>query len=129
MSAPRFAHENALFAGLLLAAVGIGLGAFGAHALKARLDPAMLANFETGVRYQMYVALALIALGSQSGGIQLRLQRAPALLLAGAIVFSGTLYVLALTGQRWLGAITPIGGALLIAGFVVAAPEVRRGRA
>ncbi|ANE43871.1 DUF423 domain-containing protein [Deinococcus puniceus] len=120
MSAPRFAHQNALFAGLLLAAVGIGLGAFGAHALKARLDPAMLANFETGVRYQMYAALALIALGSQAS-----IRRAPVLLLAGAIIFSGTLYILALTGQRWLGAVTPIGGALLIAGFVVAALEAR----
>ncbi|WP_371827126.1 DUF423 domain-containing protein [Deinococcus sp. QL22] len=91
---------DALLTGLLLAALGVALGAFGAHALKARLDSAMLANFETGVRYQMYAALALIALGSQSGDIQLRLRRAPALLLAGAVIFSGTVYVLALTGQR-----------------------------
>jgi uncharacterized membrane protein YgdD (TMEM256/DUF423 family) len=121
MTAPRSASLDALAAGLILAALGVALGAFGAHALKTRLDPAMLANFETGVRYQMYAALALIALGSQP-----HIRRAPALLLAGAVIFSGTLYVLALTGQRWLGAVTPIGGALLIAGFVVAAVEGRK---
>ncbi|THF71936.1 DUF423 domain-containing protein [Deinococcus sp. Arct2-2] len=120
ISGPRSARVDALLSGLLLAALGIALGAFGAHALKARLDPAMLANFETGVRYQMYAALALIALSSQTN-----IRRAPVFLLAGAVIFSGTLYVLALTGQRWLGAITPIGGALLIAGFVVAAVEAR----
>lgn len=137
MSAPRSApaeaaavrsfRVDALVSGLLLAALGVALGAFGAHALKTRLEPAMLANFETGVRYQMYAALALIALGPLSRGTQPQLRRAPALLLAGAVIFSGTLYVLALTGQRWLGAITPIGGALLIAGFLVAALEVRGG--
>jgi len=137
MSAPRSARKDApavrlsrvdaLVAGLLLAALGVALGAFGAHALKTRLEPSMLANFETGVRYQMYAALALIALGPLSRGTQPQLRRAPALILAGAIIFSGTLYILALTGQRWLGAVTPIGGALLIAGFVVAALEARRG--
>lgn len=121
-AAVRLSRVDALVAGLLLAALGVALGAFGAHALKTHLEPAMLANFETGVRYQMYAALALIALGTQT-----QLRRAPALILAGAIIFSGTLYVLALTGQRWLGAVTPIGGALLIAGFVVAALEARRG--
>lgn len=131
MDAPaaRSARVDALLSGLLLAALGVALGAFGAHALKARLDPAMLANFETGVRYQMYAALALIALGSQPKETQARLRRAPTLLLAGAVIFSGTLYVLALTGQRWLGAVTPIGGGLLIAGFVVAALEARKGKA
>ncbi|MEF2277744.1 DUF423 domain-containing protein [Deinococcus sp. YIM 134068] len=112
---------NPTLAGAVLAAVGVALGAFGAHALRTRLDPATLANFETGVRYQMYAALALLALGTQPGQ-----RRAPVLLLAGAVVFSGTLYVLALTGQRWLGAVTPIGGVLLIAGFVVAALDARR---
>lgn len=112
---------NPLTAGALLAALGVALGAFGAHALRDRLDPAALANFETGVRYQVYAALALLALGAHPAQ-----RRAPALLLAGAVVFSGTLYVLALTGQRWLGAVTPLGGVLLIAGFVVAALDARR---
>lgn len=112
-------------AGALLAALGVALGAFGAHALRERLDPAALANFETGVRYQMYAALALLVLGARlpsAKGPSL----APALLLAGAVIFSGSLYLLVLSGQRWLGAITPIGGVLLIAGFVVAALDARR---
>ncbi|GMA15032.1 DUF423 domain-containing protein [Deinococcus metallilatus] len=114
-------NTNAITAGAVLAALAVALGAFGAHALKTRLDPAMLANFETGVRYQMYAALALLVLGTQATQ-----RRAPALLLAGAVIFSGTLYILALSSARWLGAITPIGGVLLIAGFVVAALDARR---
>ncbi|BDP41871.1 DUF423 domain-containing protein [Deinococcus aetherius] len=111
---------NPTVAGAILAAVGVALGAFGAHALRERLDPAALANFETGARYQMYAALALLALGGRPGQ-----RRAPGLLLSGAVIFSGTLYVLSLTGERWLGAVTPVGGALLIAGFVVAALDAR----
>lgn len=107
---------NALQIGAALAALGVALGAFGAHGLKTRLDPQMLANFETGVRYQMYAALALMVLGTQAGQL-----RAPIFLLLGAIIFSGTLYLLSLTGVKWLGAITPIGGVLLIVGLVLAA--------
>jgi uncharacterized membrane protein YgdD (TMEM256/DUF423 family) len=110
-----------LQSGALLAAVGVALGAFATHGLRATLEPALLANFETGVRYQMYAALALLALGTQD-----HQRRAPALLLWGAVIFSGTLYVLALTGVRWLGAVTPLGGALLIGGFVLAALDARR---
>lgn len=113
--------QVALQAGAVLAALGVAFGAFGAHALRGRLDPQMLANFETGVRYQMYAALALMVLGTQLGQT-----RAPALLIAGAVIFSGTLYVLSLTGVRWLGAITPIGGLLLIAGLVLAAVDAGR---
>ncbi|GHF57486.1 uncharacterized membrane protein YgdD (TMEM256/DUF423 family) [Deinococcus metalli] len=108
-------------AGAVLAAIGIALGAFGAHALKARLGTDLLADYETGVRYQMYAALALLALGSSG-----RPQRAGLWLTLGAVIFSGSLYVLALSGVRWLGAVTPIGGALLIAGFVIAALDARR---
>lgn len=107
--------------GAILAALGVALGAFAAHALKARLTPELLANFETGVRYQMYAALALLVLGTRP-----EQRRAPALLLGGAVIFSGTLYILALTGVKWLGAVTPIGGVLLIAGFVLAAVDARR---
>ncbi|WP_034383267.1 DUF423 domain-containing protein [Deinococcus sp. YIM 77859] len=112
---------NATAAGALLAALGVALGAFGAHALKGRLDPAMLANFETGVRYQMYAALALLVLGTHPAQ-----RRAPLLLLGGSLIFSGTLYVLALGGARWWGAVTPVGGLLLIAGFVTAALDAKR---
>ena len=113
--------QVALQSGAVLAALGVAFGAFGAHTLQKHLDPQMLANFETGVRYQMYAALALMVLGTQGGQT-----RAPLLLLAGAIIFSGTLYVLSLTGVRWLGAITPIGGLLLIAGLVLAAVDAGR---
>jgi uncharacterized membrane protein YgdD (TMEM256/DUF423 family) len=112
---------NAVTAGALLAALGVGLGAFGAHALEARLDPGLLATFETGVRYQMYAALALLFLGTQPTQ-----RRAPLLLLAGAVIFSGSLYALALSGVRWLGAVTPLGGLLMIAGFVLAALDARQ---
>ncbi|CAM3670858.1 DUF423 domain-containing protein [Deinococcus frigens] len=107
--------------GAVLAALGVALGAFATHGLKATLEPSSLANFETGVRYQMYAALALLVLGTRP-----EQRRAPALLLGGAVIFSGTLYILALTGMKWLGAITPLGGVLLIAGLVLAAVDFRR---
>lgn len=112
---------NLTAAGALLAALGVALGAFGAHAVKTRLDPALLTNFETAVRYQMYAALALLALGTQT-----RQRRAGRPLLLGSVIFSGSLYLMALTGARWLGAVTPVGGALMIAGFVLAALDARR---
>ncbi|MBX8466969.1 DUF423 domain-containing protein [Deinococcus sp. RIT780] len=112
---------HALRNGALLAAVGVALGAFGAHALKAQLTPEALSTFETGVRYQMYAALALLILGTQPTQT-----RAPRLLLAGAVVFSGSLYLLTLTGVKILGAVTPIGGVLMIAGFVLAALDARK---
>ncbi len=107
--------------GAVLAALGVALGAFATHGLKATLEPNLLANFETGVRYQMYAALALLVVGTRP-----EQRRAPMLLLWGAVIFSGTLYLLALTGLKWLGAVTPIGGVLLIAGFVLAALDARR---
>lgn len=110
-----------LQAGVLLAALGIALGAFGAHGLKLRLDPQMLATFEIGVRYHMYSALAVIALAPQ-----VQQTRGLVLLLIGLLIFSGSLYILALTGMRWLGAVTPLGGLLLIAGLVMCALDLRR---
>ena len=109
-------------AGCVSAMVAVTLGAFGAHGLRARLGPDLLATFEIGVRYQMYHALGLLAVG-------LAMSRWPSsaavlagwLFITGTLVFSGSLYVLALTGVRWLGAITPIGGAAFIAGWIVLA--------
>jgi uncharacterized membrane protein YgdD (TMEM256/DUF423 family) len=112
---------HAVTAGALLAGVGVALGAFGAHALKARLSPEALAIFETGVRYQMYAGLGTLALSALPGQ-----RRAPQLLVAGAVIFSGSLYLLAAGSPRWLGAVTPIGGALMIAGFGLAALDARR---
>ena len=105
--------------GSVAAGLAVALGAFGAHGLRAMLSPDMLANFETGVRYQMYHALGMLAVafaatrwpGSTLPAI------AGWLFVAGIVLFSGSLYAMALTGQRWLGAITPIGGVAFIAGW------------
>jgi len=115
--------ERWVFAtGSVLAGLGVVFGAFGAHALKASLSPKMLSTFETGVRYQMYHALGLLALAwAISRWPERRLSFAAWMLLAGTAVFSGSLYLLVLTGARWFGAITPFGGALLIAGWLFVA--------
>jgi uncharacterized membrane protein YgdD (TMEM256/DUF423 family) len=115
--------EGRIFAvGSVLAGFGVVFGAFGAHALRASLSPKMLDTFETGVRYQMYHGLGLLALAwAISHWPERRLVPAAWLLLAGTVVFSGSLYLLVLTGARWFGAITPIGGVALIAGWGYAA--------
>jgi len=112
---------------LLVAAVlgflGVALGAFGAHALKSRLSAEMLAIFETGVRYQMYHVFALLIVSVAIGQLgQARLLGlAGWFFLAGVLIFSGSLYALALTGTRALGAITPFGGLALLAGWALLA--------
>jgi uncharacterized membrane protein YgdD (TMEM256/DUF423 family) len=114
--------------GALSAFVAVAAGAFGAHALRARLGPELLAVFETAARYQMYHALALIAVAwaiSRWGTPQLR--AAGWLFLAGTILFSGSLYLLALTGVRGLGAVTPFGGLCFLAGWLLLAFGVWRG--
>ena len=115
--------------GCVSAVVAVALGAFGAHGLRARLGPDLLATFEIGVRYQMYHALGLLAVG-------LALSRWPSsagvlagwLFVAGTLVFSGSLYVLALSNLRWLGAITPIGGLAFLAGWACLAWAALRPR-
>jgi len=111
--------ERPVFAvGTILAGIGVALGAFGAHALKARMSPELLGTFETGVRYQMYHALGLLALAwAISRWPERRLMPAAWLLFGGTALFSGSLYLLVLTGMRWFGAITPLGGVALIAGW------------
>lgn len=104
--------------GSLLAGIAVAAGAFGAHALRARLSPADLATFETGARYQMYHALALLAVAWAVQQWPGPLPRAAGwLFVAGIVVFSGSLYALVLTGQRWLGAVTPLGGVAFIVGW------------
>jgi uncharacterized membrane protein YgdD (TMEM256/DUF423 family) len=115
-------------AGALFAAAAVAAGAFGAHALADRLSADRLATWETAARYHLIHALALVLLGAIAG-------RWPAPLLsisgwlftAGIVIFGGTLYALALGGPRWLGAITPLGGLALIAGWLVLAVTVSRG--
>ena|SRR5438876_6924460 len=104
--------------GALLGLIGVGFGAFGAHALRARLSAEALTTFETGVRYQMYHAIALLAVAFaiQRWGGSLSTW-AGALFAAGILVFSGSLYALALSGVRAFGAITPLGGLAFIAGW------------
>jgi len=108
--------------GALAAGIGVALGAFGAHGLKTRVEPALLDVFETGVRYHLIHALALLVLGvAQTRNPAPLLQAASWLLLLGIVVFSGSLYLMTFTGARWLGAITPIGGVLFLLGWAAAA--------
>ena len=114
--------------GALSALVAVAAGAFGAHALKARLAPDLLAVFETGARYEMYHALGLLAVAWAS-------QRWPGpvtsgagwLFVAGTVVFSGSLYALALSGVRALGAVTPLGGLAFLFGWALLAYAAVRG--
>ena len=114
--------------GAVSAFIAVAAGAFGAHALRGRLSPDLLAVFETAARYQMYHALALFAVawavvrwpGSSS-------QWAGWLFTGGTILFSGSLYALALSGVRWLGAITPLGGIAFLAGWICLAMSARQG--
>ena len=112
-----------IIAGAVNAAIAVVLGAFGAHALKDRLSEKYLAIWETAVQYQMFHALGLIAIGilmsSSLLGPITQLNWAGYLLLAGIIIFSGSLYVLSLTGIGVLGAITPIGGVAFIVGWIM----------
>jgi uncharacterized membrane protein YgdD (TMEM256/DUF423 family) len=110
--------------------LGVAAGAFGAHALRERLSADLLAVFETGARYQMYHALALLAVALAAarwpgGGWAL----SGWLFAAGTLVFSGSLYLLALTGARWLGAVTPLGGLCFLGGWAALALVGRRAAA
>jgi uncharacterized membrane protein YgdD (TMEM256/DUF423 family) len=107
-------NRSLLCVGAILAGLAVALGAFGAHALKAVLGPEALGWWQTAVQYQMWHALALVALACSGAAWPIR----PAWLMgAGAALFAASLYLMALTGARWLGAVTPIGGALMIAGW------------
>jgi uncharacterized membrane protein YgdD (TMEM256/DUF423 family) len=107
-----------MLVGAVAAFLGVTLGAFGAHGLRGRLSPEMFAVFQTGVQYHMYHALALLIvsgiMGRLSGWL---IQTAGWLFVAGIVLFSGSLYVLALTGITMLGAITPIGGLAFLLGW------------
>lgn len=115
-------------AGAISAFIAVAAGAFGAHALKDRLDPSMLQAFETGARYQMYHALALFIAAFAAGeGDAPPALWAGRLFLLGTLLFSGSLYALALTGLRGLGAITPFGGLAFLAGWICLLFAFRRG--
>ena len=106
--------------GGLIGLCGVAAGAFGAHGLKSVVSPARMETFEIAVRYQMYHALAVLLAGV------LGAPGAAWCFLIGTLVFSGSLYVLVLTEQRWLGAVTPLGGLLLMVGWLLLALNARK---
>ena len=113
--------------GAFAGAIGVALGAFGAHALKARVTEDFLSVFETGVRYQMYHALALLAVAwateRWAGGW---VNASGWLFTLGIFMFSGSLYLMTLTSARWLGAITPVGGICFVLGWIALAVAALR---
>lgn len=121
--------EKTFFAlATILGGLAVAFGAFGAHALEGRVEARLLEVFETGVRYQFYHALALIAVVvaiSQWPNSNLPIA-AGWLFIAGIVIFSGSLYLMTFTGIRWLGAITPIGGVAFIAGWICLAVTALR---
>lgn len=120
-----------LLLGALSALIGVGMGAFGAHGLKAVISPEMLTVYQTGVTYQMWHALGLIGVAlirQQAPGSKL-LHWAGWLMFAGILLFSGSLYALSLLNHTWLGMITPFGGVCFLAAWLLitlsAAPIIR----
>ena len=106
--------------GAIAAFIAVALGAFGAHSLKTKLSADMLNIFEIGVRYQMYHALALIAVAwAMTRWPEANLNAAGWAFIVGIVVFSGSLYLLSATDIRWLGAITPIGGLAFLIGWAI----------
>ena len=122
MDSSRMMVGGAAFAGL-----GVAAGAFGAHLLRPILDATMLNVFETAVRYQMYHALALCLVASiAERHTTSRMAAVGWLFAVGIVLFSGSLYLLSLTGIRWIGALTPLGGVAFIAGWAFLAWTVAR---
>ena len=119
-AAPVNLERTLWIAGAAMAGLSVAIGAFGAHALRARLEPARLATFETAVQYHMLHAVALLAVAALMGRVQSQqlLLLSGGLFTAGIFLFSGSLYALAITGITWLGAITPLGGIAFICGWL-----------
>lgn len=113
--------KHFMVTGAILAGLAVALGAFGAHMLEDMVSADRLATFETGVKYQMYHALALLVIGWISREAPGTLNSVGYCFIAGILVFSGSLYILVLTDTGWLGAITPIGGIAFIAGWILLA--------
>ena len=115
-------------AGAVAAATGVALGAFGAHGLKSRVAEELLVVFETGVRYQMYHAFGLLAVGwAATRWPNAWVGLSGWLFVVGMVIFSGSLYLMTLTGARWLGAVTPLGGLAFILGWISLAVAALRG--
>jgi uncharacterized membrane protein YgdD (TMEM256/DUF423 family) len=115
-----------LVLGCIAALLAVAIGAFGAHGLKARIAPELMPVYKTGVEYHFYHALGLVLVGLAAFRLpeSVLLRVAGWAMLAGIVLFSGSLYLLALSGGRWLGAITPAGGAAFIAAWGLFAAAV-----
>lgn len=112
--------KTILMTASVLLALAVALGAFGAHGLKSQLSSDMMQTYKTGVEYHFYHALGLLLIGILAVSFPSEMIKWSAILLtAGIILFSGSLYVLAVSGIKWLGAITPIGGLSFIAGWIL----------
>ena len=117
-----------LLLGCLFSFLGVAFGAFGAHALKQKLAPEMLQVFETGVRYQMYHALALFVVAWMIHSMNIGAAAASGwCFTTGIVLFSGSLYALALSGTTWLGAVTPFGGLSFLVGWFMLAWNAWKG--
>ena len=116
----RSLSQRFLILGSVFAAFGVATGAFGAHALKGILDPPMMQVFDTATRYQMYHAFGLCIVSLAIDRYpERRLEQTGWLFTIGIFLFSGSLYAVSLTGIRWLGAVTPIGGLAFLAGWML----------
>ena len=116
-------HPSWLFWAAVNGFIAVALGAFGAHGLSSRVTPQRLGNWQTAVQYQMFHVVALIAIAwliRELGPLPL-LRVSGRLFLAGILLFSGSLYVLVLTEQRWLGMVTPVGGVCFLVGWALLA--------
>lgn len=114
--------------GAAFAFLGVAVGAFGSHGLRGTLTPADLATFETGVRYHLVHALGLMATAwAASRWPSAQVHAAGWLLAAGIVLFSGSLYALVLTGHRWMGAVTPLGGVCFLGAWGLLAWAALRG--
>ncbi|HET7766474.1 MAG TPA: DUF423 domain-containing protein [Burkholderiales bacterium] len=122
------AAKTFLAAGGVAALLAVALGAFGAHALKSRIPPEMLSVWHTGVEYHVFHALGLLAVGIVAIHVpdSAPLRWSGWLMLAGTVLFSGSLYALALSGERWPGAVTPVGGLAFLASWALFVAAVLR---
>lgn len=118
--------RRCLAAGAILMLLAVMLGAFGAHALQARLEPRQLASYQTGVQYQMLHAFGLLAVGivAQLTAATARLRWSARLMLAGVAFFSGSIYLMTAGAPRWLGMVAPVGGVSFMAAWALLAWEV-----
>lgn len=117
-------NRTSVITGIILIVIAIIFGAFGAHALKEKLEAAQLNSFEVGVRYQMYHGLALLALGLSAGQLKFSMKSFNRIIIIGTIAFCLSIYLLAMkdlvgVNLSFLGPITPIGGSILIIGWII----------